>query len=261
MVLALGVGVGHLAPFALGIHRLHLGAGKDLDALLLKGLLEGLADLFVFVRNNARQVLYDGHLSPHGVVDVGEFHPDGSGADNHHALGLLGQHHGLAVPDDFFAVLGQVGQHAATSARGDDDVLRADHLGSGLALDLDLAAGHQGTVAHVHVDFIFLHQELNALGHAVGDVAAAAHHLAEIVLGILHRNSVFLGVLNVLKHLRTLNQRLSGNAAPVKADSAQAFFFNHRRFQAQLASADRGHIAAGAGAQYQYVVFHGHKGR
>ena len=167
---------GHLAALAAGVHLGHFAAGHHLDALLLEALLQLLAHVLVLHGHHVRQELDQGDLRADGVVEIGELAADGTAADHHHALGLLGQHHGLAVADDLLAVLLQGGQFAAACTGGDDDVLAFHDLllavGAG---HFDLLAGLQLAGAHDHVDLVLLHQELHAVAHALGHVAAALH--------------------------------------------------------------------------------------
>src|SRR5260370_26240030 len=51
-----------------------------------------------------------------------------------------------------------------------------------------------------------------------------------------------------MKNLRRAQQRLGRNAAPVQADAAEIGFLDNRGLEAELRRADRGDIAAGAGA-------------
>ena len=70
------------------------------------------------------------------------------------------------------------------------------------------------------------------------------------------RQAPLLPVLRDLERVRVLEQRLGRNAAPVQAGAAE-----HRRAlddggrEAELRGADRGHVAAGAGADHHDVVF------
>ena len=70
------------------------------------------------------------------------------------------------------------------------------------------------------------------------------------------REAPLLPVLRDLQRVRVLEQRLGRNAAPVEAGAAE-----HRRalddrgLQAELRGADRGDVAAGAGADHDDVVF------
>ena len=61
---------------------------------------------------------------------------------------------------------------AAARARGDDDVVGFDHLLGAVRIGhFHLAAGEELAVAHDHVNLVLLHEELDALGHAVGHTA------------------------------------------------------------------------------------------
>src|SRR5690606_8156684 len=115
------------------------------------------------------------------------------------------QHHGLAVADDLLAVLRQVRQHAAAGAGGDDDVLAFHHLLLAVRSGhLDLPTGHQHAGAHDHVDLVLLHEELHAVAHALGHVAAPLHHGLHVGGAAAHGDAVVLGVVDVLEHLRAL---------------------------------------------------------
>src|SRR3954471_17863180 len=55
-------------------------------------------------------------------------------------------------------------------------------------------------------------------------------------------------MLHVVIDFRRAQQRLGRNAAPVQADAAEIGFFDDRGLEAELRGADRGDVAAGAGA-------------
>ena len=59
----------------------HLGAGDDLDALLLELLARERGDLGVLDRQDLRQHLDDGHLGAHRAVERRELDADRAGAD------------------------------------------------------------------------------------------------------------------------------------------------------------------------------------
>ena len=68
-----------------------------------------------------------------------------------------------------------------------------------------------------------------------------------------------LRVLDDLQRVRVLEQRLGRNAAPQQARAAERLLLlDDGDFQPELRGADRGHIAAGAGADHDDVVFVGH---
>jgi hypothetical protein len=93
--------------------------GKDLDALLLEGLLESLRDLGVFDRQQVGKHFNHGHLGPEGVVEVGEFHSDCAGANDHQTFRLLRQDHGFLAGDHGFAIEGEAGHRSGQAACGD----------------------------------------------------------------------------------------------------------------------------------------------
>ena len=71
----------------------------------------------------------------------------------------------------------------------------------------------------------------------------------------LHDNAEFLGVLEVIVNVRVQQQVLGGNAADVQARAAKlVVLLNDRRFQAQLAGANRRHVSARAAADHYQVV-------
>jgi len=255
--LALGGLDGDLGAGSGCIHSGHLAGGHDVDAGLLEAPGELLGDLLVFDGDDVGHVFHDGHIGSDGIVEVGELHTDGAGSDDHHLLGLLGEGHGFAVADDLFAVLGQVGQHAAAGSRRDDDVLGLDHLlAAVLCGDLNLAAGQELAIAHDDVDLVLLHQELHPLGHAVGNATGTVDHATEIDLGLGHLDAVILGVLDVFEHVGALEQRLGGDASPIQADAAQGFTFDDGGLQTELGGADGGYITTGAAAEYHDIVLH-----
>ena len=201
-VLALGVLVGHHASGALGVHVGHLGSGFNGDAVFLEGALQLLRNVFVLVGHNAGQVLHHGHLGAHGAVHVCELHADGARPHNDHGLGLLGQGHGLAVPNDFYAVLLQSGQFAGPTAGGNQDVFTA--VGGFLAvvsLDHHLFARGHFAVALDNGDVVLFHQKLDAFAHSTGHIAAALNDLAKVVRGFFDLDAVIGSVLDVFKYL------------------------------------------------------------
>ena len=130
-------------------------------------------------------------------------------------------------------------------ARGDDDVLRLDHL----AADADLAGARDLARSAEHRDLVLLQQEVDALGVAVDGFLLEAHHLREVDAGLGLDAHLREGVLRFGIKLRGVQQRLGGNAADVEAGAAMAgALLDHCHLEAQLGRADGADIAAGAGA-------------
>ena len=109
-----------------------------------------------------------------GGVDVGELHAHRAGADDDErgrralvADGAVGGDHQLLVDGD-------AGQRLGLGAGGQDDAPGLERLGAGRALHLDGAlATCSVPVPGNERDLVLPEQELHALGHAVGDPAAA----------------------------------------------------------------------------------------
>jgi len=165
------------------------------------------------------------------VTFVPMLYTDGAAADDDHGCRLLGQHHGLSVADDLFAIHGQGGQLSAPPPGGDDDVLGLDHLGFPVASAyFDLALRDQFPESHHHVDLIFLHQELYALTHFICYPAAALDHRVKL-RGAAGLDSIILRMLDIFIDLCTLEQGLGGDTTPVQANAAQTFFLNDCGFE------------------------------
>ena len=58
-----------------GFDRAHLGAGEDLHAAFLEGLVQLLADLLILQGDDAREHLHQGDLAAVGIPDGGKLHP------------------------------------------------------------------------------------------------------------------------------------------------------------------------------------------
>src|SRR5260370_568300 len=120
--------------------------------------------------------------------------------------------------------------------------------------DADLAGRVDARLAPDDGDLVLLHQEADAVVEPLGYVARALHHRGGIVGDIAGRQPVVLGALQIVKNLRRAQQCLGRDAAPVEADAAQIVALYDRGPEAELGGADRGHIAARAGADDDDVV-------
>ena len=106
----------------------------------------------------------------------------------------------------------------------------------------------------LHVlDIVLPQQHPDARGESPDHAAAAVDRLAEVVLEVVDGEAELLGPVEQAEHLRVLEQRLAGNAAPVEADAAELRLLHQRRPQAELARAYGRHVASGAAADYRHV--------
>src|SRR5204862_3611038 len=72
-------------------------------------------------------------------------------------------------------------------------------------------------------------------------------------------NAPLLGALHDFQRVGVLEQRLGRNTAPNQAGAAERLLLlDHRHFEAELCGANRRHVAAGAGADDDDVVFVSH---
>src|SRR5258708_3129103 len=108
--------------------------------------------------------------------------------------------------------------------------------------------------AHEVIDFVFLEEKFDALGHLAGDSAGTLHHLAEIEVDAFDRKAKLVRLLEAAIEFRALEQGLGGYATPVKARAAGALHFDAGDFLAELSGANRSCIARWAAADYNEIV-------
>ena len=239
---------------------------RNLDALLLERLAREAGDLGVLDRQDLRQHLDHRHLGAEGAVERGELDADGAGADHQQRLRHLLRDHRLEIGPHQLLVGLEPGQHARPRAGGDDDVLGLVAAGPERALrrfglrrlHRDLAGRIDRRLAPDHRDLVLLHQEADAVIEPLRHPARALHHGGRVVGDILGGEAVILGVLHVVIDLRRAQQRLGRNAAPVEADAAEIGALDDRGLEAELRGADRGDVAARAGADDDDVEGFGH---
>ncbi len=99
-LLAVGGREGHLRAGLRLLDLLDLRAHVDVDAALLEGPRQLLADLFVFVGHHARQELDDGDLRAEAAEDRAELHAHGACADDRQRLRNLLQRENLDIGQD-----------------------------------------------------------------------------------------------------------------------------------------------------------------
>ena len=176
-------------------------------------------------------------------------------------FGIARRHHRLEIGPDQFLVGLEAGQHARPRAGGDDDVLgligarpeRALRRFALRRLHRDLAGRVDRGLAPDDRHLVLLHQEADAVVEPLRHAARALHHGLRVVADVVGLQPVVLGVLHVVEDLGRAQQRLGRNAAPVEADAAEIVALDNRGLEAELRRADRGDIAAGAGADDQNV--------
>src|ERR1043166_9063669 len=231
-----------------------LGAGHDLDALLLERLAGEGGDLGILHREYLRQHLDDGHLRAERAEERGELDADRARTDHQQRLRHAVRHHRLEIGPHQFLVGLDAGQHARTRAGRDDDVLRligpgAERALGPLALRLhgDLAGRIDRRVAPDHGDLVLAHQKADAVVEALRYRTRALDHRLRVVADLLGREAVVLRVLHVVKDFRRAQQRLGRDAAPVEADAPEIIALDDCGFETELRRPDRSYVAARTG--------------
>src|SRR5579862_2763464 len=229
-----------------------LGAGQNLDALLLETFAREGGDLGVLGRQDLRQDFDDGHFGAERAIERGELDADGAGTDHEQRLRHAVGHHGFEIGPDEFLVGLDARQHAWPRAGGDDDVLCLIGAGAERALRRLAVAGLYGDFswrvddgfAPDHGDLVLPHQKADAVVEPLRYGARAFHDGGRIVGHFPGGEPVILGVLQVVEDFRGAEQRLGRDAAPVEADAAQIVTLHDRGFESELRGADGADIAA-----------------
>ena len=241
------------------LHLRDLGAELELEALLAEDALEVLGDLPVHAGQDAVEILDHGHLGAEAAPHGAELQADHAGADDHealrHALELEragGGDHDLLVDLD-------ARQAGHVRARGDDDVLRLEHLVRAvLGRHLDLAGGGDARGAEEGIDLVLLEQELDALDVAVDALLLEGLHRLEIERRRANADAEAGEMIaRLLEHVRGMQQGLRRNAADVEAGAAMGLaLLDDGGLEAELGGPDGADIAAGAGADDDEIVGH-----
>ena len=163
----------------------------------------------------------------------------------------------LLVGHDPLAELG-AGDQPGLRAGGDDQVVAGDGAGVAvLVLHLDgllaVLDAEQGAPAVDLGDLVLLHQEVDALDDARGDLAAALVRRAVGHRGVALDAELVLLVREHVGELGVAEQRLGGDAADVEADTAPVLLLDDGRGLAELRRADRRHVTTGAGTKNENV--------
>ncbi len=99
---------------------------------------------------------------------------------------------------------------------------------------------------------------MHALDAAVGDLAAAVERDAVVERRLARDAEGRRLRVEDVREFRVAEQRLRGDAPDVQAHSAPVAFLDHRNAEAELCGADRGDVAARAGAEDDDIEVGGH---
>ena len=244
-----------------GLRARDLRAGQHLDALLLERLLELGRDRFVFDGTMPRQQLDD-------VTSLPKRRKIDANSTPTAPLPMIAIDFGISfrwIASSLVMIrlrsISMPGTLRGCRAGGDDDLLARVSVCFSPVGDLDLAVAGKPAAALDPVDLVLLEQQLDAAGQPLDDLVLARVHLRHVDADrrLADRQAPLLPVLRDLQRVRVLEQRLGRDAAPVEAGAAEHRRpFDDRGLEPELRGADRGDIAAGAGADHDDVVFVSH---
>ena len=250
----LAQGIGNLC---LGFQRLDLRHRRPkgkVQALLGQQFLELFLHLAVQAGGDGVQVFDHLHIRAQPGIDAAHLQPDHARADHHHGFRDLAQRQRAGRGDHGLFIHRHLGpgDRGRLGPAGDDDVFRL----VGGVTDRDLARRGDAAPALEPVDLVLLEQEFDALGVLADHVVLVGQHLFPVDLGRRALQAhLFEIVLRLVQLVAGVQQRLGRDAAHVQAGAAQGFApLDAGGFQAQLGAADRGDIAAGAGADDDDIV-------
>src|SRR6185437_1839587 len=204
------------------------GGGFDFHALLHERLVRELGDFFVFDREHAVEYFHHRHVASQRAIEAGELDADGAGAHNQQRFRESVGDHGFAISPDQLAVRLQSGERAGARAGGEHDVLGGDLFRLAVLGDGDLACTGEFGFAVDDLDLVLLHQEGDAVGKLVGDLARTVHDLRQIEFEIVGAETEFVQAMHQVPDFRGAQQRFRRDAAPVEADAAELFAFDNR---------------------------------
>src|SRR3546814_7975912 len=119
-----------------------------------------------------------------------------------------------------------------------------------VAGDFQFVGGHELRLACRHPHLALLGHAGQALGQLADDLLLEGAQLVERELRLSEVDAVVAGVLRLVDHRRRVQQRLGGNAADVEADATELRMTLHQHgVEAEVSRAERGGVAAGAGAE------------
>src|SRR6516165_551406 len=184
----------------------HFGAGEDLDALFLEALARESGDLGIFDGQDPRQHLDNGHFRAERTVERSEFDSDRARTDNKKRFWYPIRDHRFEIGPHQFSVGFDAGQHPRPRAGGDNDVF--GRIGSGAeralgrfaatGLDRDFSGRVDRRLSPDYGNLVFLHEKADAVVEPLGDVARSFDDSAGIVGHLASRQSVGLGMLEVV---------------------------------------------------------------
>ncbi len=232
-------------------------SGLDLDPLFFEGTLQLRACLRIFIRQQVRLHFHDGHSSTIAIPDRGEFHTDGTAADDHDPARQCFLQDRLTVIQDLFTVRLHSGNLHRLRPAGNDDIFRTEVLRCAVIHEHVQAVGiRESCSAEKHIHTGIFQQEGHALVQPLRDLAGTLYRGSVIQTQVFAGNAEGFAVFAQRPgQFRVLQQGFGGNAAHIQAHAAEAFPFDHRCFQSVLCGLQCRRISTGPRPDHDHIIF------
>jgi hypothetical protein len=214
------------------------------------------ANLAIFQRQDLRQHFDEGYFAAKSVVEVGELHAYGAGANDYQRLRHLLQEHGLGAAQHPGLIKRQVWQRPRPRPGGQDDVRRAHccHRFPGRILHRHHARPGKLPAPSMHLNLVFAQQKLDALLQTLGHLTAPPDDLAKVNPQIITQQAKLCPTLHQMVEFGIAQQRFARNAPPVETDATQGIALHQRDLHPQLGRPDCRHIATRAATNHNEIT-------
>ena len=251
----------HGDPGGARCHGLDPDARADGDAATGEEARELRRHFVVLDGQDLGQGFEHRHVGAVRGEDVGELHPDRPRPDDDQGARPHLAPDRTIGRDDLLLVERHAGERLGLGTGGEDDGLALERLRPVHARDFDRVPARQDAHPGVQRDLVLAEEEFDALGHPIGDASRALHGLGIVGAPLRDRDAEFLGAVEEADHLGIAQERLGRDAPPVEADPARPVVLHRGDGETELRAADRGHVAAGPGADDDDVVVLAHRRR
>src|SRR6516162_4763178 len=228
---------------------------EDMDAALLKGLVELGGDFLVLDRYDAGQGLKNRDLGAEGVEDGGKLNANRPGADDDECFRDFRQVEDGAVGENLLVVRLDSGESLGFRTAHEKNATGFD--GGCLAglFDAHLARAVVLAPALNPFDLVFLEEEFDSLGMLGDDLALACKDICPVDLQAGDFEAEFRGIFEVVVDIGVMKQDFGRNAANMQTGAAEiGILLDDNGLQPQLAGANGRNIAARPTANNRNII-------
>ena len=249
-----------VAPFGRLFHGFDLRAGFDANAFFLEGFLQFGRNFFVLERHDARQGFENRHFRAERPENRRELDAHGARAHDHQRFRNRRQLQNFAIGQNHLPVDLHARKRAGFRAGGEHRVVRFDFGGLAVFFDGYAAGTGDAPPAGDRVHFVLLEEKADPAGMLLDDLVLAREHRGPVDLHVFDFEAELFGALKVVVNIGVVQKYFCGDAADVQAGAAEkGILLDDGGFQAPLAGADRGDVAARPAADNYQIIF-GHSG-